>query len=164
MRLQLTQQSCIQGGSTSKSNPWPLFLLYIPFLTERVTLQYICCWQIVFPSHPLIYLKPGEASPHNEWLHWKTSCQNSFATVKQIARQQQKIARRLAKGKPWVVLFCIFFIMYREIMTCCCKESEHSHAPVHSLVSSSSAFESNSWSSEVTNDNAVPLLSPRAVL
>ena len=49
-------------------------------------------------------------------------------------------------------------------MTCFCKESEHFHAPVHSLVSSSSAFESNLWSSEVTNDNAVPLLSPRAVL
>ena len=97
MRLQLTQQSCIQGGSTSKSNPWPLFLLYIPFLTERVTLQSICCWQIVFASHPLIYLKPGEASPHNKWLHWKTSCQNSFATVKQIARQQKKLQEKLPR-------------------------------------------------------------------
>ena len=41
------------------------------------------------PSLSLDIPEPGKASPHNEWLHWKTSRLNSFATVKQIARQEK---------------------------------------------------------------------------
>ena len=67
--------------------PYPYFLLYIPFFTQKVTLQCIFCWQMVFPPYPMIYLKPTLKNVSLKFFrNGKTDCETTIKLEEKLPR------------------------------------------------------------------------------